>query len=130
MNNKDYGATNTSATFLVVDDEPDICFVLEKILARLGYKALVTTNALDGIELYRKQAASIQGIFLDLSMHDMHGYDALQMFRTINPAVRVIVMSGYNDFSESTARQYPATTFLHKPFLIDDIKTKLAAFGV
>lgn len=113
-------------TLLIIDDEPDVCFVLERILHRLGHAAITSNTGDAGIALYRKHVRTIRAVFLDLTMEGMNGFETLQQLRMINPVLRVIVMSGYDDgsFLNKTADQY--TTFLHKPFMINDIQNLLA----
>ncbi|KUG22982.1 two-component response regulator [hydrocarbon metagenome] len=59
---------------LIIDDEVDFCYFVQKNLTRDGrFNILVATNGKDGIELAENEIPDI--ILLDLFMPDMPGED-------------------------------------------------------
>ncbi|PKN38813.1 MAG: response regulator [Deltaproteobacteria bacterium HGW-Deltaproteobacteria-2] len=59
---------------LIIDDEVDFCYFIQKNLMRDGrFNVLVATNGKDGIELAENELPDI--ILLDLFMPDMPGED-------------------------------------------------------
>ncbi|HFB68365.1 MAG TPA: response regulator [Calditrichae bacterium] len=81
----------TKAKILWVDDEieflkPHILFLEEK-----GYEVHTTTNAEDALELVQQEPFDL--ILLDETMPGMDGLSALQEFKTINPALPIIMIT-------------------------------------
>ena len=56
---------------LIVDDEPDVLFILEKELAARGYSVLTANNGNNAITLARSKHPDL--IILDVAMPDMDG---------------------------------------------------------
>ena len=120
--------TETQGTMLVVDDEPDVRMVVERILRRLGFDVLSASNGYTAIQLFQEHQARIIGVLLDLTMPDMDGATTLHELRQIDPQLKVILMSGYNE--QQIMEQFPdqyLVGFLPKPFMINDLKARLAA---
>ncbi len=112
---------------LIIDDEPDVREVTERILKRLGYTALLAENGQDGIALFREHADQLLGVLLDLTMPEFDGKATFQVLQQINPQVGVILMSGYNEqYVTDLFEDAGLAGFLAKPFMIDDLRAKLA----
>ena len=104
-------------TVLLVDDEDFVRDFGERILRRHGYKVLVARNGKEALEIYRIEKNNISLVILDLVMPEMGGKQCMKELREINPAVRVLVASGYESGSSpSDAREIGAAGFVRKPF--------------
>ncbi|MCA0354064.1 MAG: PAS domain S-box protein [Chloroflexi bacterium] len=113
---------------LVIDDEPDVRIVIDRILRRLGYETLLAEGGNRGISLFRDHHHEIAGVFLDLTMPDLDGQSTLAVLKQIQPEIRVVIMSGYNEQQVSQQFGTTGTTqFLAKPFMIEEIRDKLTA---
>ncbi|MBT4814682.1 MAG: response regulator [Lentisphaerae bacterium] len=114
-------------TVLVIDDERSMHFVASELLRKHGFVPLMAANGKEGIELFNKHAEEIVTVFLDLTMPDMNGHRVFDELRRRDPAVRVILCSGYSereasrDFSDSCL-----AGFLKKPFKGKDFVAKLS----
>ncbi|MBK8479067.1 MAG: response regulator [Opitutaceae bacterium] len=84
---------------LFMDDEPSIRQLAPNLLRRLGFEAEVVADGLEAIEAYVRAAAEgrrFDVVILDLTVPaGMGGSEAMQRLRAIDPAVQVIVSSGY-----------------------------------
>ncbi len=121
-------AASVAGKILVIDDEPDVRMVIDRILRRLGYETLLAEGGNRGISLFREHYQDIAGVFLDLTMPDLDGQSTLAVLKQIQPEVRVVIMSGYNEHHVSQQFGTTGTTqFLAKPFMIEEIRDKLAA---
>ncbi len=121
-------ATSASGKILVIDDEPDVRIVIDRILRRLGYETLLAEGGNRGISLFREHHHEIAGVFLDLTMPDLDGQSTLHVLKQIQPEIRVVIMSGYNEQHVSQQFGTTGTTqFLAKPFMIEEIRDKLTA---
>jgi len=116
-------------TVLLVDDEPAIRRVTVHALRAMGLKALEAADGQAALAIYRAQATPIDLVLLDLMMPGLTGEETLRLLREINPAVRVIVMSG---FSEGETMQRCSALgvlgYLPKPFEIADLVARLRPY--
>jgi len=105
---------------LVVDDDPLICWALEKEFAGLGHSTRVAGNGADALSELRRQAHDI--VFLDIHLPDGNGMTLLGEIERISPDTTIIVMSG--DASETNREKAfagGALQFLEKPFDLSEI---------
>src|SRR6266850_1431179 len=83
------------ARILIVDDDPEIVELLREFLERNGYAVDSATNGREGLS--RIAAARPDLVLLDIRMPDMGGMRALQLTRTIDPTLAVIMVTGNED---------------------------------
>ena len=86
---------NTQASMtriLVVDDDPSICDVVERLLASSGYAVTTATTGRAALEGATRQ--SFAAAFVDLCMPSMHGLEIINGLRALAPDTKLIVMSG------------------------------------
>ena len=108
---------NGSGTILVVDDEEAVRSAAKTVLQAYGYTILLAVNGLEGVELYRSHSGKIRLVLLDLTMPVLNGEETLMRLREIDPAVRVMLSSGYSEH-EVAKRFLPSAfaTFIQKPY--------------
>ncbi|MBC8161473.1 MAG: response regulator [Roseiflexaceae bacterium] len=110
-------------TVLVIDDEPAICDLVMRVLRRLGFDALTATDGAQGVICFREHASQLSLVLLDLTMPHMSGQRVHNELQAINPAVPIVLMSGY---TEQDARRHVGDQFvagfIHKPFRIDELR--------
>jgi len=103
---------------LVVDDEPDMCWALERILGRLS---IVSGIALDGHKALAVAKRSLpQVALLDAKLPDMDGLVLARKLRAIHPAIWIVLVSGYlygdDPVVQSALEQGLIQGFIEKPF--------------
>jgi len=77
---------------LVVDEDPSVCDVVERLLASSGYAVTTATTGRAALEAATKQ--SFAAAFVDLCMPSMHGLEIINGLRALAPDTKLIVMSG------------------------------------
>jgi len=108
--------------FLIVDDEPDMCWALEHILKKnafLSKRALTGQEALNLMKVDRFRLA-----FLDAKLPDMEGLDLARRIRKRDPAVTIVMISGYfyrDDDIQKAVAEGLISSFIGKPFDHDEI---------
>ena len=82
---------------LVVDDDPDVCHLMVRLLTRLGHQAACVTSGRAALELIQSDRPSV--MLLDVMMPEMSGIDVLREVRRINgePKIAVIMFSALSD---------------------------------
>jgi two-component system, cell cycle sensor histidine kinase and response regulator CckA len=104
-----------SGTVLVVDDEQQIREVMRRVLADCGYTVISAGDGREALERYG-QGIGIDLVILDVIMPILGGKECLAELRKRNPAVRVLVTTGYT--SDGTAHgllQEGAMGIIEKP---------------
>jgi two-component system cell cycle sensor histidine kinase/response regulator CckA len=112
---------------LLVDDEVDVRVLGGKMLERLGFEVRVASNGAEALEIYRRNPGMFSLVLLDLTMPHMNGQETFHELRKINPAVRVLISSGYSE-SEMTSRfaGEKIDGFIEKPFTLDELRQQLS----
>ena len=105
----------TSITVLAVDDEPMMCSLMEKILARDGYKIVTAEDGEAALRILESQPISI--VISDIKMPNMNGFDLLKVIKSRYPEIGVIMMTAYGDtFTVKDALLLGADEYITKPF--------------
>ncbi len=111
---------------LLVDNEEGYVEVLLKRLSRRGIDATAALSGADAVRILR--GSDFDAAVIELKMEDMDGIEILKIFKLMDPAMPVIMLTGHG--SESDAREgleLGAFDYLTKPCdladLIEKIKT-------
>jgi PAS domain S-box-containing protein len=111
---------------LVMDDEPGVLRVLDRMLVRLGFEVTPTTRGEEALEAYRQALSSepFRCVILDLTVPGgMGGQETLIELRKLDPDVVAIVASGYA--AETVMADYKKWGFdvrLPKPFGLSQLE--------
>jgi len=103
------------ALVLIVDDDTDVCNVLEQMISRLGIRVETTSNPLEVLDLVRNTFFTV--ILLDIRMPEKSGMELLPEIVEVSPDTKIIVISGFGDKDSAIrALRLGAFDFLEKPF--------------
>ena len=115
-----------SETILLVDDEDITMDVGEELLEELGYKVLTARNGEEALAIYGHHQAHIDMVILDMVMPGMGGGQTYDALKKINPAVKVLLASGYSISGEaSRILARGCNAFIQKPFNIRQLSEKI-----
>jgi DNA-binding NtrC family response regulator len=110
-----------SPKILVVDDEINICRSVEKTLTKVGIHVRTALNGQDALTLLAAEA--FDAVLTDLKMSRLGGMEVLRRAKELNPAMPVIVMTGYASVSSAVeVMKLGAVDYLPKPFTPDEIR--------
>lgn len=104
---------------LVVDDESHIREMTLAILTRNGYRVLLAADGAEAAVVFAQRAAEIRLVITDLHMPNLDGAMLGRALRRINPATKLVVMSGLTSSLGDRPDYGPdefANGFLQKPF--------------
>lgn len=118
-------------TILVADDQPAIRLLSQRVLEPVGFTVLVAEDGRGVIELFEAHAPAVVCVILDRTMPVLDGEQAMNDLRALNPALPVILTSGYGEDEIAAAyRGEKPTAFMQKPFtagmLLDIVRQTLA----
>lgn len=115
-------------TVLLVDDEEMIIDVGTRMLTRLGYEVLTAANGVEAVETYRANQDRIDFVLLDMVMPKVGGGEVFDRIRAINPAVKVILCSGYSIDGQATdILKRGCNAFIQKPFNLKSLSNQIRA---
>ena len=115
-----------SGTVLLVDDDPAVRRVGERMLARLGFKVISAAHGREGLEAFRERQGKIDCVILDLTMPEMAGDEVFRELKSLQQDVCVILSSGYTE--EDVARRFADTGpagFVQKPYTLANLQSTL-----
>ncbi len=106
---------------MVVDDDENIQFALQKVLERQGCEHIEAKNGADALRILSNKQPNL--ILLDLVLPDGDGLHVLQQIRKNDQSTPVIVITAYGSpQSESRARQLGAFAYLNKPLSLAEVR--------
>ena len=86
------------ATILCIDDHAGHLAIRRLLLESKGYTVLTANDGPTGIAL--AQANAIDAVVLDYSMPTMDGEQVACILRQEHPALKIILLTGFNDIPE------------------------------
>lgn len=105
---------------LVIDDEVEICQLLDRFLSRKGYEVDTAYNGKDGLQKHRKNAYDL--IITDFRLPDISGLDLLKEAKRIHPSIQVVVITGYSDIRMAVeVIKYGAFDYVTKPLYPEEL---------
>jgi len=116
-------------TVLIVDDEPDMCWVLKNLLSDRGYDIRSVQTGQAAINLLADTRFRIA--LLDAKLTDIDGLQLAAQIKSTDPSINIIVISGYyyeNDVNiQKAINEGLVFGFISKPFFHDDLIKMLDA---
>ncbi len=111
----------TNAHLLIVDDEPDICSLLEEILEDEGFSVSTAANANEARKIRQEQRPDL--VLLDIWMPDMDGISLLKEWQERGLLdIPVIMMSGHGTVETAVeATRLGAYDFIEKPIALQKL---------
>ncbi|MGV1098191.1 response regulator [Thiovibrio sp. JS02] len=112
---------------LVIDDEPGIRNLLKEMLEISGYEVLVAANGNEGVAQFKTFHPDL--IITDMVMPEKNGIEAIMDLKKINPAVKIIAISGGGHIAAEKylmlASALNVERTLAKPFEPDQILSEI-----
>lgn len=110
---------------LIIEDEGDMCLLLNIMLNGNDVDLDHVKNLTLAKEYLAKQQPSV--VILDNKLPDGFGIDFISFIKENYPAIKIIMISGYDASAEDVALENGADIFLQKPFtrnqLFDSLMT-------
>jgi PAS domain S-box-containing protein len=115
--------THGRGTMLVVDDDIDVRELTADYLKDCGYSVLVADSGQAALDLLEEHKADL--LLVDFAMPGMNGAEVVRRARLIDPALRVVFMTGYADVDALTVHA-PPQDILRKPFRFTTLNEQIS----
>ena len=93
------------------------------MLERLGFSVITAGDGVEAVDLFRKHAASIRLVLLDMSMPKLSGPEVFEALCEIRDDIPVILCSGYGEKTATVdIRGGSLAGFMHKPYEMQSLR--------
>ena len=111
---------------LLVDDEEIVIGVGKQMLERLGYSVVTAKNGREAVDFHTNNPDGVDLVLLDMIMPGMEPEETPDQLKAINPAVKVILSSGYSLGQKATEiLERGCNGFIQKPFNMKNLQEKI-----
>ncbi len=109
----------TAKKVLIIEDEGDMCLLLNILLNGKEMELDHVQNLLDAGEYLQKEKPSV--VILDNKLPDGFGVDFISYIKKNYPSIKIIMISGFDASAKDVALDNGADVFLEKPFTRDQL---------
>src|SRR6185436_5657441 len=110
---------------LVVDDEPPVLKIVERLAAKAGFEVAACGSGAEAMRMLARRPADLA--MVDLRMPDVNGLDLLRQIRVTHPGCEVILMTAYAAVDSAVeAIKLGAREYLTKPFDFERLRQVLS----
>lgn len=113
-----------SKKILIIDDDLDLCTLLGRFLSKNGYEIDMAHSGSKGIAKF--SAGKFDLVICDYRLGDMEGIKVLTTLRQENPAIKVLMITGYSDIKTAVeVIKMGAFDYIVKPLIPDEVLSVL-----
>lgn len=105
---------------LIIDDDHDMCLLLQRFLEKNGFEVMVHHKGQKGIAAY--QASKFDAVICDYRLGDMDGIHVIKTIRQADAAAVIIVITGYSNTRVAVeVMKLGARDYITKPLVPDEL---------
>jgi DNA-binding NtrC family response regulator len=105
-----------------VDDEAAVREVARQALLEFGYKVITASRGAEALRIFRERRQEIKLVLTDMMMPEMDGATLIAALRVLDPAVKVVGITGMSDAAGMSAlKTHALAAMLAKPFTIEKL---------
>jgi DNA-binding response OmpR family regulator len=119
MPNSTLSQTDVKKKVLIVEDEGDMCLLLNILLTGEGMELDHVQNLLAADEYLQKEQPNV--MILDNKLPDGFGIDFITYVKNKYPSIKIIMISGFDASAKDVALENGADVYLEKPFTRDQV---------
>jgi DNA-binding response OmpR family regulator len=113
-------------TILIVEDDPRMQRVLQRIFTEERYTAVVAGDGQSGLQLFRSERPT--AVVLDLILPNISGRELCQKFKSLRNNVAVVVLSAITDVADKVLLlELGADDYVTKPFSPRELTARVRA---
>ena len=111
---------DVTKSILIIDDDIDMCNLLQRFLAKNGYTVETATSGAKGLEKFKN--GSFPLVLCDYRLGDKEGRDVLKEINATNAGTKVIIITGYSDIKTAVeVMKLGAFDYITKPLIPDEV---------
>jgi DNA-binding response OmpR family regulator len=117
------------ARILIVDDEDDLAYVMQKGLKIAGFRVDVKTSPLDAVTSFAPGKYDL--LLLDIQMPEMNGFELYERLAQVDSWVKVCFLTAFDvEYFERFRKRFPNAPkrcFIKKPVTIANLVKMIKA---
>ena len=114
-----------SAEILIVEDDDNLAYVIDKTLQRSGYQVTWAANGLDALRLAQKDRPP-DVMILDVMLPDLSGFEICQRLRAAGVNLPIIFLTAVDSVGDKVrALTMGGDDYLTKPFSVDELSARV-----
>ena len=110
---------------MLVEDEQNLRDANAEYLRRAGFSVTVAGDGVEALDLLNKCEGHFDLLITDVVMPRMGGLELAAAALAVDPALKILFVSGYVDGREQTTSSFPGSVMLEKPCTFADLKEKI-----
>ncbi len=109
---------------LIIDDDTDLCTLLARYLTKKGFETETAHTGSKGLALFTEH--KFDAVICDYRLGDMDGKQIIATLKEKNPAVKLLVITGYSDIKTAVeVIKLGAFDYITKPLIPDEVSSIL-----
>jgi CheY-like chemotaxis protein len=109
---------------LVVDDDPDMVFILKLGLQNNGFLVDTFTNPKEALQSFKSNSKDFSLVLSDFRMYELSGIELAKKVKEINPNVKVILITAF-EIMDKVSLLLHVDDFIQKPVGIKELTDKV-----
>ncbi len=119
---------NGHETILLVEDEPSVARITERVLTSAGYNVRVADSGMAALSMMENESTPFDLLLTDVIMPGMSGPELATEMARRRPDIKVLFISGYTNESLTSRGVLEAgVELIQKPFVSKDLKQQIRA---
>lgn len=114
-----------SQIVLVVEDDPHVRLLLERLVKSAGYSAIAAGNGAEALAALAAHGDEVELLLTDIGLGDMHGGELARRALELRPGLLVVYSSGHVRAAAALDGMPAGDAFLVKPYKPEDLKRAL-----
>lgn len=111
-----------AGTVLLVDDDSTVRTLGKALLETLGFTVIAVDDGAQGVAAFRLHRERIRLVLLDVLMPVMTGEAAAAQIRAIDPAARIVFVTGYSGEAGADTLARNASAVVSKPYRMEELR--------
>ena len=113
-------------SILLIDDEPSVLKVEQRILRKLGYNVTIENDSEKALEKIKREPEKFDLVISDMTMPKMNGATLAEKAMRANPDLPVIICTGYsNRITKEEIRRLGVKALVYKPLSVPSIESEI-----
>jgi DNA-binding NtrC family response regulator len=109
---------------IIVDDDPDVLSMLERLLKKLEYNPYVAKNGEEAIQIIDRNKIDV--VVSDLVMPEMDGMELLKRVKSRKGDIPFVMITGHPTIETAVeAIKKGAYDYITKPFQVEEVQIKI-----
>ena len=110
---------------LLVDDDPDLLYTLEKYLQKAGYTTVLANNGKSAIETFNTEKPD--AALIDVMMPELDGFEVVKKIRSESDIPIILLTARSDETDKVVGLELDADDYVTKPFSPREVVARLKA---